>query len=173
MLGGGTIGLSCFFRLKYEGCEHVEVFDVVESRLRKARDLGAEEPTDVVGSGGGVESYGNLYSGQGYGVIFETSGAPASLCRAADLVRPLGTIVALGFIPSVEFSMKQITLKAARIMGSIGGTGEFESALDFALKHPDLAGELVTHKVPFQDFETAFELALDRINAMKVLIQFQ
>jgi len=116
--------------------------------------------------------YGDLYSGQGYDVVFETSGAPPAFYRAVELLRPLGTIMALGFIPSVEFSLKQITLKAARIMGSIGGTGEFERVLAFSLAHPELARELVSHRIPFEDYSRAFELALDRRKSMKVLMHF-
>jgi threonine dehydrogenase-like Zn-dependent dehydrogenase len=80
--------------------------------------------------------------------------------------------MALGFIPSVEFSMRTITLKAARIMGSMGGTGEFEKVLDFAIKHPDVARQLITHQIPFEDYHRAFEVAADRKHAMKVLIKF-
>jgi len=173
VLGGGTIGLSCFFALTVlEGCRHVELFDIVESRRQKALDLGASELTDVIAAGPGAEDYGDLYSGQGYDVVFETSGAPPAFLRAVELLRPLGTIMALGFLPSVEFSMKQITLKAARIMGSIGGTGDFERVLAFAHQHPHLAAELVSHRVPFREYERAFELAQDRKKAMKVLIIF-
>jgi len=173
VLGGGTIGLSCFFALKYiEGCEHVELYDIVESRVRKALELGAATLSDVVAGGSDAESYGGLYSGRGYDAIFETSGAPASFHRAVELVRPLGTIMALGFIPSIEFSLKQITFKAARIMGSMGGTGEFERVLVFTLEHPELARQLVSHRVEFQEYDHAFQVALDRRNAMKVLIQF-
>jgi len=173
VLGGGTIGLSCFLALKYvEGCKHIELYDIVESRVRKALELGATEPTDVVAAKEDAKDYGGLYSGRGYDVIFETSGAPPSFRRAVALVRPLGTIMALGFISSIEFSMKQITLKATHIIGSIGGTGEFEPVLAFTLKHPDLAGQLVSHRVSFQEYDQAFELALNRRNAMKVLIHF-
>jgi threonine dehydrogenase-like Zn-dependent dehydrogenase len=174
VLGGGTIGLSCLFALKHlEGCQHVELYDIVESRVQKAQGLGAVELTDVAVTGDDSESYGGLYSGHGYDAILETSGAPASFRRAVDLVRPLGTIMALGFIPGIEFSLKQITLKAAQVMGSIGGTGEFDSVLAFALAHPDIAGALITHRVPFAEYERAFALAQDRKNAMKVLIQFR
>jgi threonine dehydrogenase-like Zn-dependent dehydrogenase len=173
VLGGGTIGLSCLFALKYlEGCERVELYDIVESRVQMARDLGANALTDVVASGRDIEDYGGLYSGQGYDAVFETSGTPPAFRRAVELVRPLGTIMALGFIPSIEFSMKQITFKAAQVMGSMGGTGEFERVLGFQLAHPDLAQALITHRVPFGDYERAFELALDRKNAMKVLLLF-
>jgi threonine dehydrogenase-like Zn-dependent dehydrogenase len=172
VLGGGTIGLSCLLALKYiEGCEHVELYDLVESRVRKAMALGATEPADVIAAGGEAASYESLYSGRGYDAIFETSGAPAAFGRAVELVRPLGAIMALGFIPAVRFGLKQITLKAASIMGSIGGTGEFEKVLAFTLQHPDLAGQIITHRVSFEEYDRAFELALDRKNAMKVLIR--
>jgi L-iditol 2-dehydrogenase len=177
VLGGGTIGLSCFFALiVLEGCRNVELFDIVESRREKALELGASELTDVIAAGhqAGHEAgdYGDLYSGQGYDVVFETSGAPPAFYRAVELLRPLGTIMALGFLPSVEFSLKQITLKAACIMGSIGGTGDFERVLAFTHRHPHLAAELVSHRIPFREYKRAFELAQDRKKAMKVLIIF-
>jgi L-iditol 2-dehydrogenase len=173
VLGGGAIGLACLFALRVlEDCEHVELYDLVGARVSKAVELGAAEPTDVIAAGGGAESYGGLYSGRGYDAIFETSGAPAAFKQAVELLRPLGTIMALGFIPSVEFSMKQITFKAARIMGSIGGTGEFDRVLAFTLEHPELARQLITHHVRFEEFDKAFELALDRRNSMKVLLHW-
>ena len=177
VLGGGTIGMACLFALKYiQGCDHVELFDIVEARVEVALELGASPLSDVLAGQGDAESaaksYGGMYSGQGYDAIFETSGAPAAFRNAVDLVRPLGTVMALGFIPSVEFSMKAITFKAARIMGSMGGTGEFEQVLDFTLKHPEVARQLITQQVPFQDAVKAFEIASDRRNSMKVLVQF-
>ena len=173
VLGGGTIGLSCFFALKIlEGCHHVELYDVVESRVHKALDLGASALTDVVDTGHHAGDYGDLYSGRGYDVIFETSGAPPAFNLAVELLRPLGTIMALGFIPSIEFSLKQITLKAAQILGRIGGTGDFERALRFSHQYPHLAAELISHRVPHREYDRAFALAGDRKSAMKVVIIF-
>lgn len=173
VLGGGTIGLACFFALKYiEGCQHVELFDLIDARVDLARELGATGLTDVVAGTGDAEGYGGLYSGRGYDVIFEATAAPASFHRAVDLVRPLGTIMALGFIPSVELSLKTITLKAAHIMGSMGGTGDFDRVLAFTSAHPDIARRLITHCVPFTEVEKAFEVAADREGALKVLVEF-
>ena len=173
IMGGGTIGLSCFFALTVlEGCRHVELFDIVESRTQKALDLGASELTDVIAAGRDAGDYGALYSGQGYDVVFETAGAPPAFHRAVELLRPLGTIMALGFIPTVEFSLKQITLKAAHIMGSIGGTGDFERALILVHQYPQLAAELISHRIPYREYNRAFGLAQDRKKAMKVLVSF-
>lgn len=173
VLGGGTIGLACLFALRYiHRCIRVELYDLVEARVHKARNLGAAELTDVVADEAEAESYGTLYSGRGYDVIFETSGTPAAFRRAVDLLRPLGTIMALGYIPSVEFSMKKITLKAARVMGSMGGTGEFEEVLAFSLRHPEIAGQLITHRLPFEHSDRAFAIAADRSTAIKVLVHF-
>lgn len=173
VLGGGTIGLACFFALKYiEGCEHVELFDLVAARVEKAIELGASDLTDVVIEEGDADNYGGLYSGRGYDAIFETSASPIAFRQAIDLLRPLGTVMALGFIPAIKFSLKTVTLKSARIMGSMGGTGQFETVLDFTFHHPELARQLITHKVPFGDYAKAFEVAADRKNAVKVLITF-
>jgi threonine dehydrogenase-like Zn-dependent dehydrogenase len=179
VLGAGTIGLSCFFALKHlHGCRHVELFDVVESRVQQALDLGAAPLTDVAAAtgsdaeDGAAGAYVGLYSGRGYDAIFETSGAPAAFRNAVDLVRPLGAIMALGFVPSVDLNLKQITLKAASIRGSIGGTGEFDRVLAFSRQHPDLAGALITHRVSYQEAHKAFELAMDRRASMKVMVAF-
>jgi threonine dehydrogenase-like Zn-dependent dehydrogenase len=174
VLGGGTIGLSCFFALKaLAGCQHVELFDLIESRMQRAQRLGAAPLSDVAKEESDGDDYGSLYSGQGYDAIFETTASPVAFGRAVNLVRPLGTIMTLGFLPSVTFSMKTITLKAACIMGSMGGTGEFETVLDFILQHPQMAGELITHRVPYTQVENAFAVASERQHAMKVLVQFQ
>lgn len=173
VMGGGTIGLACFFALKYiEQCEHVELYDLVAARVTKAIELGAAEPTDVIAPAGDDDSYDSLYSGRGYDAIFETTAAPAAFRRSVDLLRPLGTVMALGFIPSIEFSLKTITLKAARVMVSMGGTGQFETVLNFTLKHPDVARQLITHKLSFEDYAEAFAAAEDRQHAMKVLVTF-
>jgi L-iditol 2-dehydrogenase len=173
VLGGGTIGLCCLFALQYlEGCDRVEVFDIVQPRVRQAIELGACVPTDAGASPGDSASYSGLYSGRGYDAIFETSGAPAAFRQAVDLVRPMGTIMALGFIPEVEFSLKQITLKAAQVLGSMGGTGEFDRVLAFAREHPLLANALITGRVPYREYDRAFDLALDRSQSKKVLLEF-
>jgi len=173
VMGGGTIGLSCLLALKLlEGCEHVELYDLEPSRVEKAIDLGASPLTEVVATAGEGEGYGSLYSGRGYDAIFETSGAAGALRRAIDLVRPLGTIMALGFIPSIEMSPKQLTFKAAKLMGSIGGTGEFDRVLEVSRHSPDLVRQIISHRVPASDCHRAFEIAQDRRSAMKVLVQF-
>jgi threonine dehydrogenase-like Zn-dependent dehydrogenase len=173
VLGGGTIGLACFFALKYiEDCQHVELFDLVPARVEKAMGLGAADLTDATIRESDTSSYGGLYSGRGYDAIFETSGSPAAFRRAVDLLRPLGTVMALGFIPSIEFSLKTITFKAARIMGSMGGTGEFATVLNFTFNQPDLARQLITHQLPFEAYAQAFAAAEDRQNSMKVLVTF-
>ena len=175
VMGGGAIGLACLFALKYlEGCRHVELYDLVAERVAKAVATGATSPTDVAETGGegAAAGYGGLYSGRGYDAIFETSGSPAAFARAVSLLRPLGSVMALGFIPSVEFGLKQVTFKAAQIMGSIGGTGEFDRVLGFVARYPELAGQLVSHRVPYQEAERAFALAADRGHSMKVLLQF-
>jgi L-iditol 2-dehydrogenase len=173
VLGGGAIGLACLLALKVlEGCEHVELYDLVPARVDKAVAAGAHPPGEVAQAAGEAQTYGSLYSGRGYDAIFETSAAPAAFRQAVGLLRPLGTLMTLGFIPAVEFSPKQLTFKAADVMGSIGGTGEFERVLGLVAEHPELARQLISHHVPYHDVDRAFALAADRGRSMKVLVQF-
>ena len=55
--------------------------------------------------------------------------SPAGQKQALADVNPAGTIVHLGFLPEATFSPKLLTLKGARMVGSIGGSGMFETVV--------------------------------------------
>lgn len=173
VLGGGTIGYSCLLSLKHgQGCSHVELFDILEPRIVKARELGADWPSDVLHGPERTVSYEDYYSGQGYDVIFETSGTSPAFHQALHLVRPMGTIMTLGFVPPTEVNVRSLVLKAGSVMGSIGGTGAFLDALRLVMSHPELVRTLITHRFSYPEFENAFRAAADRRSAIKVLVSF-
>lgn len=174
VLGGGPMGLGSLLMLRYVyGFKHVELFDILPSRIDKAISLGAEEPTCDLAKYKSIENnnYQFLYSNTYYDLILETSGAPTAFRQALELLRPLGYVVSIGFVPSVEISPRLLTLKAGTVIGSVGGTGHFEVALQFIREHPELVQELVTHQFRFEEWEQAFVVASDRKRAMKVIIK--
>ncbi|MFQ5722615.1 MAG: oxidoreductase, partial [Candidatus Aminicenantales bacterium] len=78
-----------------------------------------------------------------------------------------------GFIPSSEINFRLVTLKAIRLIGSIGGTGSFPQVLQFLTDNQEYASSLITHKFPFQDAQEAFRLSKEPTRAVKFQLSFE
>ena len=178
ILGGGNMGLALLMVLrKVFGCDHVEVYDPIRSRIEKAAALGARKPADVdfitrKGSKASGSDYRDFYSPLAYDLVFESTGSKEAFADALEIVRPLGGIVVIGFVPPGEANLRLITLKALKITGTIGGTGEFPRTIKAIREDPSYFGQLVTHRFHYSDFAKAFEAAMDKEKSLKVQIYF-
>lgn len=149
--GGGMIGLGCVACLRLiHDCDAVALSEPVAERMALGRTLGA---TPAVGD---------------YDLIFETSGSGAALDQALGRLRPNGTVVCVGLIESLAISPRRLTLRAGRLVGSLGGTGRFAQTLALVQEHGELLRPLITHTFAFDEFEQAFAATLDRERAVKV-----
>ena len=178
ILGGGNMGLSLLMVLrKIYGCYNIELFDPISSRMGKATDLGAKRPSDIEfitqnRSASAQLSYKDFYSDLAYDLVFESTGSKEAFSNALEIVKPLGGIVVIGFVPPSEANLRLITLKALRISGTIGGTGEFPRVLEAMEKDPGYFGKLATHRFHYSDYTKAFEAAMDKERSLKVQIYF-
>ncbi len=178
ILGGGNMGLALLMVLrKMFGCMHVEVYDPIRSRMEKAVALGARMPDDVDfitrrGSKSSGSDYRGFYSPRAYDLIFESTGSKEGFANALEIVRPLGGIVVIGFVPPGEANLRLITLKALKITGTIGGTGEFPRTIKAIREDPAYFGQLVTHRFHYSEYKEAFEAAMDKEKSLKVQIHF-
>lgn len=178
ILGGGNMGLSLLMVLrKIYDCYNIELFDPISSRMGKATDLGAKRPSDIEfitqnRSASAQLSYKDFYSDLAYDLVFESTGSKEAFAHALEIVKPLGGIVVIGFVPSSEANFKLITLKALKISGTIGGTGEFPKVLRAIEKDPEYFKKLITHRFHYLDYEKAFEVAIQKEKSLKVQIYF-
>ena len=95
------------------------------------------------------------------------------ICRFANtlnLVKPGGVLGCVGMINQVEIPQKLIVTKALTVVGSIGGTGNFEEAMGFLRGYPQYAEMLISHHFPIAGFEGAFETACDPERSMKIVL---
>jgi threonine dehydrogenase-like Zn-dependent dehydrogenase len=178
ILGGGNMGIALLMVLqKIFGCSSIDLYDPIPFRMQKALELGAKRPSDVdfvTRKEGGISlnNYRDLYSEQAYDLVFESTGSKEALSSALEIVRPLGGIVVIGFVPPAEVNLRLITLKAIRISGTIGGTGEFPKVLKAMEKDEDYFRQLVTHRFHYSDFTRAFEKSMQKEESLKVQIFF-
>ena len=118
--GSGCIGLVSLMSLKAMGVSRVYVTDVMDTRLEKALECGADgvingSREDV------VARVLELTGGQGTDLVIETAGAQATTCQAIQMAKEGSTIVLVGLGASGELTLpmaaainKELTLKGLR-----------------------------------------------------------
>lgn len=170
--GGGAIGQASLLLLReYYGCEEVYLSDLMPYRMQLAERLGAKEPAAEELKCDKPDTYYNMYNLTCFDVIIETTGAAPVFANALRLLKPLGVLGCVGMIAKVELEQKLIVTKALSVIGSIGGTGEFEDVIRFVHAHQEQASLLISHHVPIDRLQEGFECALDAQNSMKVVFE--
>ena len=118
IIGCGTVGLLCLSICKSLGADTVFAFDLVESRRRKAEELGAIAlpPGDE-----GLKTVQQKTQGRGVDAVMELVGIPAAQEFAYQIIRPGGIMSVIGChcTPNFSFSPvqaydKNLTYKTGR-----------------------------------------------------------
>lgn len=102
VLGGGTIGLFTMQWAKIFGSRSVTVFDIDDGRLALAKRLGADFVVNT-GGGGFREEAMALTGGKGFGAVFETAGAVATMHMAFELAGNKAKVCFIG-TPHVDMT---------------------------------------------------------------------
>ena len=179
ILGGGNMGTALLMVLrKVFNCPNVELYDPIPFRMEMALELGAKRPSNIDfitrrGLKPSGSDYRDFYSEWAYDLVFESTGSREAFSGALEVVRPLGGIVVIGFVSSGEISLRLITLKALKVCGTIGGTGEFPRVLKAIEKEPGYFERLITHRFHYRDYQKAFETAMTKEKGLKVQIYFE
>jgi len=174
VLGPGPIGLLAAMTARAGGARHVVVAgrNIDEDlRLAKARELGFEsvvntEKQDL------LETVMDLTEGIGADLVVECTGAPSAIASMPDLLRKKGRICAIGLTggKNVAFPWDKAAFKVCDIFFSLSTSytsWDRTIALISTGKIP--AGAIVTHRLPLEDWETAFDL-IEGLRAIKVLL---
>ncbi len=117
VMGAGCIGLVTMMALKAMGVSKVYVIDIMEKRLQKALELGADgiingAQADV------VEEVRKLTDGKGCDLAVETAGTQVTTVQAIHMTKKGATIVLVGYSKSGEMTLpmslaldKELTFK--------------------------------------------------------------
>jgi L-iditol 2-dehydrogenase len=173
IVGAGMLGQGCALLLsRMSGCTELFLHDVEAARLDRAEALGAGR-LDVLPAGTGRRSdYAGLYVEEQFDLVIETSGTERALQQGLALLNPGGTLLMLGYLDRAEIAPSELVLKAARIVGSIGGSGSFETIVPWLASHADEARRLITHSFSSQQADEAFAVAGNPHEAFKVQLRF-
>ena len=169
--GAGPIGLMAAAIVRKVGARHVVITDINDDRLKLASQFGVtrainpskEKLTDVMAA---------LGMREGFDVGLEMSGAPSAYREMLDAMVNGGDIALLG-IPSKDFSVdwNKVIFKSLTLKGIYGremfetwykATALLENGMDIS--------RVISHHLPFEDFENGFK-ALLAGEASKVVLE--
>jgi L-gulonate 5-dehydrogenase len=171
VMGAGPIGLTILMGAKLIGAR-VAVADILDSRLKVARDLGAEivinsKTQDL------EQETAKWTDGAGVPLVVDAVCIPELFAQLLRVASPAGRVAHLSFAerPTVISSL-EVTKKELSIIGSRLNCNMFPRVLEWFGKGLD-PEKLVSHKFPFTEAGAAFKLIEDKpLETCKVLLTF-
>lgn len=171
--GAGCIGLVSMMALKAMGVSRVYVADIMEKRLDKAMELGAD---GVINSAqtDAVERVRELTGGAGCDLVIETAGTEITTRQAIAMTKKGATIVLVGYSRTGELTLpisqaldKELTFKTIFRYRHV-----YPMAIDaVAAGRVDLK-HLPTHIFRFDNMQAAMDQSVnDKANVVKAVIK--
>jgi alcohol dehydrogenase/L-iditol 2-dehydrogenase len=158
--GVGAIGTLALQVAKLRGAGTVVVLgtDIDAHRLAKALEIGADHAVNISKTDP-AELIASLGDGLGADLVVDATGVSVALKQALELVRPLGSIVKIGWGPQpLGISLDPLVAKAVTLYGSFSHTWTtWERVLAlFAAGKLDPTS-VIGGVYPLDDWESAFE----------------
>lgn len=173
VMGAGCIGLVSMMALKAEGVSKVYIVDIMEKRLQKALELGA----DGVINGkekDAVQAILELTGGRGCDLVIETAGTEFTTRQCIHMTKKGATIVLVGYSKSGELNLpislaldKELTFKTVFRYRHI-----YPMAIEaVAAGKVNLKG-IVTDIFDFDDIQNAMDKSItDKANIVKAVVR--
>ncbi len=128
--GAGMIALFVIQLLKLSGCGKIIAFDIDQSRLDLAVNLGATHVFNAE-KDNVSEEVKKLTGGRGADIGIEVVGISPVLKTVIESVRKGGQITLVGNLaPEVNLPLQQVVTRQLRLQGSCAIAGEYEQAID-------------------------------------------
>ncbi|WP_101909746.1 NAD(P)-dependent alcohol dehydrogenase [Marasmitruncus massiliensis] len=173
VMGAGCIGLVSMMALKAEGVSKVYVVDIMQKRLDKALELGAD---GVINGreGDTVQKVLELTGGMGCDLAIETAGVELATRQAISFTKKGATIVLVGYSKSGEMTLpmslaldKELTFKTVFRYRHI-----YPIAIEaVAAGKVNLKG-IVTDVFDFDDIQNAMDRSIaDKANIVKAVVK--
>lgn len=155
VVGAGSIGLGATAVAQWLDCP-VDVAARHPAQVDAARAMGA-----------GVDPDGE------YDVVVEAAGTSSAIETAFSLLAPGGTVIVVSTAWDPVMFPRFFTMKEPTIVSAATHhDSEMASAAQLLADLPDVAGALITHRLPLDRAADAFRIAADRASgAIKVVLE--
>ncbi len=175
VVGAGTIGLATIVALKSYGVQRIAAVDLDASRLKEAREFGADAvfEADQTTAKQLAEWGASSADTDGADLVLEAVGAAASVGTAIHAVTRGGTVVLVGNVsPVVELPLQTVVTRQIRLQGSCASAGCYLEAIELAASGSVDLSRFVSRVVPLDDGVAWFERLHNREpGLLKVVLQ--
>ena len=166
VLGAGTIGLLTLQVAKAFGASRVIATDLVDWRLKVAKELGA----DVVLNPARDDVVKEVLSitDVGVDVAFEAVGSQTVLQTALKIVKKGGSVTVVGVYesPNVQLQIMDIVNKELTVKGTLVYCWDYEKAINLIKAGRVNVRRLITHTLPLEEIKKGFELMLSKVEGV-------
>lgn len=172
VLGAGPIGLMVIQAAKIAGAKRVIALETAEKRQKIAIECGATDVIDPV-SQDAVEAALELTGGEGPDVVIECAGNEKTGILAGNIASRNGRIMVMGvFEKPAPFDFTDLVYGEKTVMGSMGGYGVYEDAVQMMARGKFNGDLLITGKIALDNIVSeGFEkLISDKKNNIKILV---
>jgi len=174
IVGQGSIGLLFTAMMRIMKADTIIGIDPLEYRLEAAVKLGA---THIINNsnGDGLSQVRKITNNTMSDLAIEAVGKVSTINDCFGMVKRSGMILAFG-VPResiYQLSFPELFNKEQRLVGSLGPNVqlEFPPALDLITNGEIDVSHIVTHRLPFEDIQKAFEMAANKTHgAIKILL---
>ena len=168
--GCGPIGNLLIAGLRAAGAAEIVAVDLSASALACAEKMGATRTHNIADS---IDALKRYTAEKGYfEVMFEVSGSAQALRNGLDCIAPRGVLVTVGLGGEVSLPLNLLVSREIDLRGTFRFHSEFAQAVDLLNRQVIDVRPVISHTVPFEQAVQAFELAADKTQAMKVVLDF-
>ena len=168
--GCGPIGNLLIGSLRAAGAAEIVAVDLSASALACAEKMGATRTHNIAD---GIDALKRYTAEKGYfEVMFEVSGSAQALRNGLDCIAPRGVLVTVGLGGEVSLPLNLLVSREIDLRGTFRFHSEFAQAVDLLNRQVIDVRPVISHTVPFEQAVQAFELAADKTQAMKVVLDF-
>ncbi|MCD7812520.1 MAG: NAD(P)-dependent alcohol dehydrogenase [Lachnospiraceae bacterium] len=160
--GAGCIGLVSLLSLKARGVSKVIVVDVMDKRLEKAKELGADEVINGAKEDT-VARIAEITGGAGFDLGIETAGSQITAQQQIRAAKKGATIVFVGYSPSGDMTLpigtaldKELTFKTVFRYRNI-----YPMAIDAVSSGKIHIKDIVTNYFELDDIQNALDSCVD------------
>jgi len=170
--GAGTLGLGMVGAARLKSPGLLVSLDMMDSRLELAKRVGADLVINP-GKEDAVQRVLDLTDGYGCDVYIEATGHPDAVNQGLLMIRRLGTFVEFSVMPapvSADWTIIGDT-KELNVHGSHLGPYVYPLAIKYLHEGTIVLDGVVTHKLPLDRYEEAFEKVHSAKDSIKVAIE--
>jgi L-iditol 2-dehydrogenase len=172
VIGTGMIGLLMLQAVRAAGCGRVFAIDLIDAKLKLARQLGADDVINAATCDAAAELMART-GGHGVDHCIEVVGLANSVATAMAVVRKGGTVTLVGNLTAqVGLPLQAVVTRELQLIGSCASAGEYPACLDMMARGTIDVAPLISAVVPLDEAAHWFDrLYEDSSGLLKVIVQ--